>query len=339
MKMFKYCCLMSLFLISHLFANAEEARNHMNFRDESTVVNYLGRFEFNNMHCSFIINGLLFDASPLNLPDGWEPDNISWSDHIGSLLIEGDNVIEMEGIQIPRMAKDGSDSYCSMTITAMAENRETGESGSKEVFNLKISYDAEGKFTVADSKKYPMPSVTDEPTFKVLDRKLSGVEWANNDILATRHLQINHPHNIYAWTKAKPFKNTPQNVARIWEAYAEIEQALINQDEKKLEEIFSLASQGGDRYTGYTGEGSRRWNAWLNVFREDWKRNNGYRPIPINKDDYVLEIANHGKLFRLKVKDSFMDSPLIYKDKQKNSDRLYNFYFTEIDGKIVPAIL
>lgn len=291
------------------------------------------------MHCSFIINGLLFDASPLNLHDGWAPDNISWSDHIGSLLIEGDNVIEMEGIQIPRMAKDGSDSYCSMTVTAMAENRETGETGSKEVFNLKISYDAEGKFTVADSKKYPMPSVTDEPTFKILDRKEFDIDWVNNDILATRHLQINHPHNIYAWTKAKPFKNTPQNVARVWAAYAEIEQALINQDEKKLEEIFSLASQGGDRYTGYTGEGSRRWDAWLNIFRENWKNYHGYRPIPINKDEYVLEIANHGKLFRLSLKNSFMFPPLNFKDDVSDEGIVYSFYFTEIDGKIVPAIL
>lgn len=307
------------------------------FRDDNTVVNYLGRFAFNNMHCSFIINGLLLTASPLKLGRGWEPNHISWSDHIGSLLIEGENLIEMEGIQIPREPQDGSDSYCQMTITAMAENRETGESGSKEVFNLKLSFDAEGKFTVADSKQYPAPSVTDEPTFKVLDRKVSKVDWVNNNILAQRHLQINHPHTIYAWTQTQPFKNTPQNIARLWAAYAEIEQAFIKQDEKKLEQIFAIASEGGDRYTGYTGEGSRRWNAWLNVFRERWESNNGHHPVPINKEDYVLDIANHGKLFRLIRKGSFISSPLVYQNKPDN--RVYNFYFTEIDGKIVPAIL
>lgn len=327
--MLKRYVLVGCVVVSQLFAHAQE----------KDVVNYMGQFKFNNMHCSFIINGLLFDASPLNLPNGWEPDDISWSDHIGSLFIEGENTIEMEGIQIPREPKNGSDSYCRMTVTAMAENRETGEIGNKEVFDLKISYDAKGKFTVADSKKYPAPSVTDEPTFKILDRKEFDFDWVNNDILATRHLQVNHPHNIYAWTKAKPFENTPQNVARVWAAYTEIEQAMIKQNEKKLEEIFALASQGSDRYTGYTGEGSRRWNVWLNVFRENWKTYNGYRPIPINKEDYVLEIANHGKLFRLSLKDSFMFPPLNYKDDLDEDGRVYRFYFTEIDGKIVPAIL
>lgn len=219
-------------VVYQFFINAQGEDRIPDFSNEDVVVNYMGQFSFNNMHCSFIINGLMFDASVLNLKNGWEPNNIMWGDDIGALLIEGENTIEMQGVQIPKQTRDGSDSYCEMTITAMAENRMTGEEGSKEVFNLRISYDAEGKFTVADSRKYPEPSLTDTPTLRFLDTKASGVDWANNDIMAKRHLQVNHPHKIFSWTKAKRFQNTPENHTRLWNAYAEIEKALEKRDEK-----------------------------------------------------------------------------------------------------------
>jgi len=324
------CCLISHLLIVPTFGQID-----MNQKNEDVVVNYLGQFKFNNMHCSFIINELLFGASVLQLNDGWEPENISWSDEIGALLIEGKNTIEMEGFQIPQQTRDGSDSYCEMTITAMAENRMTGEESSKEVFDLRISYDAEGKFTVADSRKYPELSVSDIPTLRFLESKAYDVDWVNNDVMAERHLQINHSHNTYSWTKAKPFQNTPENQARLWDAYAEIEKALEKRDEKKLEAIFSLASQETDHYIG---EGSHRWNAILEMFRQNWKTY-GYEPVAIDKNDYELEIANHGKIFRFVRKDSFAFPPILYKNSIDNDTAQYRFYFTEIDGKIVPAIL
>lgn len=74
------------------------------------------------------------------------------------------------------------------------------------------------------------------------------------------------------------------------------------------------------------------------MFRQNWKTY-GYEPVAIDKNDYELEVASHGKLFRFVRKESFMFPPLLYKNRIDNDTATYRFYFTEIDGKIVPALL
>lgn len=333
----KYIVVLS-FIVSSLFTAVRGEINLMDRDNKDVVVNYLANFKFNYMYCTFNFNGLLFSDS-LSIQGDWEPSNIMWTEDVGGLLQEGENSIEMEGIQMPEIPKDGSDPYCEISITASAENIVTGEMSSKEVTHLRISYDAEGQFTVADSREFPSPTVTDRASMVELDRRVLNYEELNKDVLASRKLHIYHPHRIFSWTESMPFEVTPENIERLWMAYKEIEDVMVRQDEAKLKKIFLAAAKETDQYHGYEGEESQRWKWMLKLFKENWKKYDGHRPAPIDKARYNLQVADHGKLFRLVDKGTFLVSPLGYKIYQKNKTRGYNFYFTEVDGVIRPAVL
>lgn len=321
-------------IVQSLF-NISVGGEEKNMTQNDIVVTYTGSFHFNEMGCIYSINGLVLTES-INYFGG-SHDNISFMDDIGSLLQEGENTIEIKAIHLPTQPKNGGVAFCELSVNATAENRVTGESQGKEVTNLRVTLNGEGKFTTEQSKTFEAPTVTTPPTLVELNTKaVDSIDWLNNDVIAKRTLQVNHPHDVFAWTKTKPFENTPQNIARVWLAYEEVIQALREKNEEKLAEIFMPAAKERDLYTGYEGEGSRRWNAILDMFRENWQ-NYGYTPIPYDRKDYELETSNNGKLFRLKYKGANMASPIEY--KAGDSSRIYNFYFTEVNGKIRPAMI
>ncbi|MHC5226035.1 hypothetical protein [Ignatzschineria sp. LJL83] len=299
-------------------------------------VSYMGTFSLNNMHCLYRINDLLYTTSTLLLQPGWEPEGIVYSDDIGGLLQEGDNKLELIAIQIPKVMTNGSSSYCELTVTATATNWDTGDVESKEVTHLRASINGEGKFTAEESHQYPEPSVTDSVQFVELDQKEFEVDWVNNDVSLTRNLRINHPHRAFGWTQAEPFEETPENIARLWQVYEEFIEAFTNHDTQKLEKLLLPAAKERDIYTGYAGRGSRRMTEMMVVFNSGWSRR-GFTHIPEPKSDFRLERANHGKLFRLNLGYLFDVSPLKY--VVDDDYGTYNFYFTEIDGKIRVGIL
>ncbi|MHC5226179.1 hypothetical protein [Ignatzschineria sp. LJL83] len=324
-----------LILLSGLFG--------MSFSEEKTqdseevVVNYSGRIHFNNMGCIYRLNGLDFVFSPLVF--NGSHNNVSFVDDVGAFFQEGENSLEIEAIHLPIEPKNGSISFCELSVTAIATNRKTGQKDSRGVTHLRVTLDDEGKFTTEQSKEFlnNENTATDLPTLTILERKtIDDVEWLNNDAVAQRNLTIYHPHRIFSWTTVKPLQNTPENFERVWQAYQEVIQAFTSRDEGKLADIFMPATLEEDRYVGYTGEGSMRWNMWLESFREDWK-NNGFTPITVNKQDYELEISNNGKLFRLNKKGGIMSSPILY--ETSNGGSLYNFYFTDVEGTIRPGVL
>ena len=310
----------------------------MRMQDEDTYVSYMGRFNFNNMHCLFRINGLIFNTSNLIAPKEWGLRNITFSDDIGGLLQEGMNSIEVEGIQILSEPTPGTSSYCEFSVTASAVNRVTGEQGSKEVTHVRISLDKEGKFTAEESRDFGERSVTDAPVLIELDRKANHQDWINNNTIVKRNLKINHPHHSFAWVKAKPFEDTPENRARVWRVYDELREAFARKDRDKIEALLLPAAQERDLYTGYTGEGSRRLFEMMVVFDAGWD-DEAFSIQPINKSDYELEVSENKKLFRLKLIGSFFGSPIRYNTSQGGRGKSYNFYFAEINGKIRVAIL
>lgn len=324
--------LMGLLVLNGTFGKEIDMKNK-----DDVVVEYLARFHFNNMGCIYRVNGMDFKASYSVFNDSH--DNITFMDYLGPLMNEGENSIEILAVQFPTYPKNGSISFCEVAITASAENKMTGESDSKEVIHLRVTLDGEGKFTTEQSRSYSMPNVTENPILRELDETtITGYDHLNRDVMATRHLKVNHPHRTFAWVTAQPFENTPENVSRVWAAYEEIIEAFKRKDERKLAQIFLPAAREADQFAGYIGKDSRRWKAILTLFKRTWDEH-GYIPIPVNKDDYYLEIADHGKLFRLTYKGGVIASPIKYKLKNDDAGQMYNFYFTEINGKIRPAIL
>ncbi len=325
-----------LVFISSFLMVSEGGVDIMLEKDEDTYVSYMGTFNFNNMHCTFSINGLIFTTSTTIAPKKWGLRNISFSDDIGGLLQEGVNTIELMGVQVPLEPAPGTSSYCEFSVTASATNRKTGEKGSQEVTHVRISLDEEGKFTAAESRDFGERSVTDAPVLIELDRKANPQDWINNNTIAKRNLQINHPHHSFAWVNTKPFEDTPKNRERVWQVYEEFIDAFARKDRDKIEELLLPAATERDIYTGYTGDGSRRLFEMMVVYSANWG-DSEFTIIPVNKDDYELQIAEHQKLFRLSYKGGFVSSPIAFKSSQ--GERIYNFYFTEIDGKIRVGVL
>lgn len=338
MKVFWRKNLIIFCLIFFSVVKAEIDIMQINEKDRDTFVEYTANFNFNNMHCIFRINGLLFTTSSLILPKGWKLENIQLSDDIGGVLHQGQNSIELEGIQVPTEPKKGTISYCEMSIYASATNRKTGETGGKEVSHLRLSIDEGGKFTAAQSRSFPEPSVTDAPQLFELDEKAINIDRLNNDTVVRRNLQINHRHDSFAWTKAKKFENTPENIERLWEAYDELISVFTVQDLDKLEQLLLPAGKERDLYTGYTGGGSRRVQEWMLTYQRLLNQY-GFIPSKIDRNNYELEIADHGKLFRFNYKGGFNASPIRYDIDNGKSYGTYNYYFTEIDGKIRVGVL
>ncbi|MHC5224678.1 hypothetical protein [Ignatzschineria sp. LJL83] len=335
-----YRLIIKILLMSSIatFAKAEIDIMTLNANDKNTFVEYTANFKFNNMHCIFKINGLLYTTSTLIRPKGWKLENISLSDDIGAVVQQGKNTLEIEGIQVPTKPKEGTVSYCEMSIYASATNRKTGETGGKEVSHLRLDINDDGKFTTERSRDFPEPSVTNTPELIELDRKTVELDWINNDTTVKRLLYINHKHDIFTWTKSKPFENTPENIARLWDVYDELIDAFAIQNLDRIEQFLLPAGKERDLYTGYTGTGSRRVSEMMTAIQRTLNQH-GFNPPKANRDNYELEVANHGKLFRFNYKGGFNASPIRYKLNNKKSSGSYNFYFTEVDGKIRIGVL
>ena len=331
-KIIGLCYLVISFLITPAIGKVD-----MNQKNSNIHVDYTANFKFNYMHCIFRINGLLFHTSNL-INRGWgPPSNKQWSEEIGILLHEGVNRLEIEGIQIPVEPEDGSSAYCELTVYASATNRDTGETDGKVVTNLKLTLDEEGKFTTEESQTFTEPSVTDAPVLIDVGRKTGKeFDWLDNNHIVRRNLHINHFHRDMGWTQANVFEDTPENIARLWLVYDQLTSALTRRDEVALANLLRPAAKERDQYDGYTGKEERRLGDWMEVIREGWERR-GFTPSKIDRKNYELERAMHGKLFRFNYKGGFNASPIRY--DVDGGYGTYNFYFTEIDGKIRVGVL
>lgn len=130
-------------LISLAVAKGEN--NLIEQNKEDVVVNYTGRIHFNNMGCTYRLNGLDFVFSPAVF--NGKHDNISFMDDVGAFFQEGENSLEIKAIHLPTEPQNGSISFCEISVTAIATNRKTGQKESREVTHLKVTLDGEGKFT------------------------------------------------------------------------------------------------------------------------------------------------------------------------------------------------
>ncbi|HEY4537819.1 MAG TPA: hypothetical protein VIG45_05140 [Erysipelothrix sp.] len=328
------CCLVVSFLIVPAIGKID-----MNQKNNNVHVDYVGNFKFNYMHCIYRINGLLFNTTNLVTKSWKPPSNKQWSEEIGILFHEGENILEIEGIQLPVEPEDGSKPYCELTVYATATDRETGETDGKVVTHLKLTLDKDGKFTTEESQVFTNPSVTDSPILiETNEKAITGFDWLNNDHIIRRSLYINHTHRDMRWTQAEIFEETPKNIAKLWMVYDEFTSALTQRDETTLSKLLRPAAKERDQYDGYTGNEERKLGDWMALIQEGWEKR-GFTPSKIDRKNYELERATHGKLFRFNYKGGFNASPIRYDLDGGKSYGTYNFYFTEIDGQIRVGIL
>lgn len=295
-----------------------------------TKVEYLAEFRSTMAHCVYQVNGI----SVYSNTNRDETMQLSLTDRVGILLQEGKNSISIRGIDTPL---DHTKSFCEMTLKAIVPNPTTQQVESKKVTSLRLTYDDNGQFTLKDSQIYSELSLTQLPTLTSLD-KVTYYEddGMHNDVLASRIFDINHPHSYFSWAnKSTPIKDTPEYFEKVWQKYEEIRTDFANKNKKAIMASLEPGVSETEKYQGDLN--NKSWiNDIMSVYTEAWAAKD-FKVLPVNKEDYKLQIGADGKLFRLVDKNSVdeMDSPIVY---QKNgTERVINPTFTLINGKIVAA--
>ena len=298
-------------------------------KDEYNV-NYIVNFRYQNMYCNFYVNKI-----PLHSSVGRSLDR-QWTfmDRIGMFLKEGDNTFEVEGVDIP---VDHTDAFCEVIISARVANAKTQEIETKEVSSLRMTYDEHGVFTIAESKEYEAPSVTDRPTLQTLSI-LSYEEEKDlqNNVMASRSLRINHPFKTHSWKyRATPFKDTPENREKLWRKYEEMRQVMAAKNYNN----FVKALQPGLRETeAYQGDPkTKSWENSLLAGDKAFFNSENLTMLPIDREyGYELMLSDDGLLFRFG--GDGIGGPQRLISPLRNSNKINtNMTFTLIDGKIVVA--
>lgn len=302
---------------------------YMNKNDESDVV-YVINYRYERMYCNFLVNNIPIHTS---IDDDL---TIQWSfmDRIGILLNEGVNTIGIEGIDIT--VADHT-SFCEMSVNAYVYNPNNETVESKEITSLRLNYDEDGLFAVAESKNYEEPNLTSESalddlgyiSFHDSNPRLS------NNVIASRSLEIKHPFRTHSWKyKSEPFIDTTENRAKLWRKYEEIVFYMKSKDYKGLLSLMQPGMTESEVYQGDPVE--RSWEkSMMTAFTEEWTAPD-YSAY-LDDRDVDLLISPDGKMFRYRIKNiaNALKSPIeTIANGNKSS---INLTFTMINGEIVVA--
>lgn len=298
--------------------------------DESDVV-YVVNYRYERMYCNFLINNI-----PIHHSIGKDL-TIQWSfmDRIGMLLKEGFNTIGIEGVDIT--VADNT-SFCEMSISAYVYNPNDETVESKEVTSLRLTYDEDGLFTVAESEFYEKPHLTSEPMLKDLGYAsfYDSDPDLHNNVVASRALEIRHPFRTHLWKyKSDRFIDTPKNRDKLWQKYEELVYVL---KKKNYQELVNLMKPGIEETENYQGDPvERSWEkSILGHITALWDADD-YDVYLKDRDDVELIISPDGGLFRFKIKEAAnsMISPISI--KAFGGRITINETFTLINGEIVVA--
>ncbi|UJR53934.1 hypothetical protein [Dickeya zeae] len=140
----------------------------------------------------------------------------------------------------------------------------------------------------------------------------------------------------WKWTKATPFTGKPEQVQALKLAYLEFWQLF---SAKNNAAIKSSLSESLAAWSITTGESTDEIYS-DKKFVHDFK-NSKFEMIPINWNDYELEVMNGHRMVRFVNKSDPTISPLSYLITDEDGDRSLGYYapiFSLIDGKFIPVI-
>ncbi|WP_156923272.1 hypothetical protein WMO13_03575 [Ignatzschineria larvae DSM 13226] len=303
----------------------------MRKNDETDVV-YVVSYRYERMYCNFLVNNI-----PVHTSVGKDL-TIQWSfmDRIGMLLKEGHNTIGIEGVDLTNA---DSSSFCEMSVSAYVYNPKDETVESREVTSLRLTYDKDGIFSIAESKDYNEPHLTSKPRLKNMDYAFyykSNKDLQNN-VLATRLLEIKHPFRTHTWKyKSEPFIDTLDNREKLWRKYEELAYVFKKKNYQNLVNSMMPGIVETENYQGNLIE--RSWEkSVLGNYVDLWGAD-GYDVYLKDKDHVELIISPGGELFRFRMKGdvSAISSPLTI-TTSLGEEYSINKTFTLVDGEIVVA--
>ncbi|MEI7238321.1 hypothetical protein WCU73_09410 [Pectobacterium brasiliense] len=147
-----------------------------------------------------------------------------------------------------------------------------------------------------------------------------------------------HLKNIpeWKWTKATPFTGKPEQIQALKIAYLDLWHLLAEKNDIEIKRYLNESLKAWAMTTGDSIDDVYK----SNTFVDDLKNNN-FKMININWNDYEVEVMNNHRMVRFINKSDPSFSPLSYFIVNENgSKRLrgYSPIFSFIDGKFIPVI-
>ncbi|POD90539.1 hypothetical protein BV924_22820 [Pectobacterium odoriferum] len=140
----------------------------------------------------------------------------------------------------------------------------------------------------------------------------------------------------WKWTKATPFTGKPEQIQALKIAYLDLWHLFAEKNNQKIKKYLNESLQAWAISTGdsideiYNNE----------IFVEDLK-DPSFKMIPINWNDYEIEILNNSRIVRFINKSNPNFSPISYFTGSDEESKLIGFFspiFSFVDGRFVPVI-
>ncbi|WP_127960389.1 hypothetical protein [Serratia microhaemolytica] len=270
-------------------------------------VKYLLSFTNYNSVCLAYINGVrAFDnfdkKGPLTAGSNVTPYLQNGKNNL-SILVGGLDIFDDDETY-------PADAKCELRITAATPQDE------QEITKL-----------VATSNDKLRPTGITSPDYHGQQGQLPIREGQEEEIILyriTRDITINGIPE-WAWTKAEPFQPTPENMAKLQQAYLTLQRLMLNHDAAGIQQMAHLSFSEKEAAEGLPA------GSWYESLLGDEVPNMASAKS-INWQDYKLINASNGRLVKL---DSHGNSPLRFYDKNGKFVFGYAPYFSLINGKIV----
>ncbi|MBN3053907.1 hypothetical protein [Pectobacterium brasiliense] len=140
----------------------------------------------------------------------------------------------------------------------------------------------------------------------------------------------------WKWTKATPFTGKPEQIQALKIAYLDLWHLLAEKNDIEIKRYLNESLKAWAMTNGDSIDDVYK----SNIFVDDLK-NNHFKMIDINWNDYEVEVMNNHRMVRFINKSDPSFSPLSYFIVNENgSKRLrgYSPVFSYIDGRFIPVI-
>ncbi|WP_127960391.1 hypothetical protein [Serratia microhaemolytica] len=129
----------------------------------------------------------------------------------------------------------------------------------------------------------------------------------------------------WAWTKAEPFQPTPENMAKLQQAYLTLQRLMLNHDAAGIQQMAHLSFSEKEAAEGLKA------GSWFDSLLGE-SLPHMISAEPIHWEEYKLISTNNDRLVKL---ESRGNSPLGFLNKEGKYIFGYAPYFSLINGKIV----
>ncbi|PWC09494.1 hypothetical protein B4923_19575 [Brenneria roseae subsp. americana] len=140
----------------------------------------------------------------------------------------------------------------------------------------------------------------------------------------------------WTWTRATPFTGTSEQVQALKLVYLDLWHLFVAKDNEKIKLYLNESLHAWSITTGENINDIYNDNDFVNDFKHP-----DFHMIPINWNDYKIEVMNKGRMVRFVNKSDPTVYPISYSVKDDDGDNNLGYFspvFSLIDGRFIPVI-